>query len=81
MTTNKNKIGGSDTDSIMAQEEAEVAHFCWDDSDEDETEAMNEVEKDDEKKRHQVETASKKKAVTGKLGASNATPMKQSHTM
>eukprot|EP00957_Ditylum_brightwellii_P175562 13367110-Ditylum_brightwellii.AAC.1 len=81
MTTNKSKNGGSDTDSIMAQEEAEVGHFCWDDSNKDETETMNEVEKEDEKEKwHQAETASKRKAVTGKLGASNATPTKQSHT-
>eukprot|EP00957_Ditylum_brightwellii_P102994 7849350-Ditylum_brightwellii.AAC.1 len=40
---------------------------------------MNEVEKEDWKEKwHQVETASKRKAVIGKLGASNATPTKQS---
>eukprot|EP00957_Ditylum_brightwellii_P119600 9125254-Ditylum_brightwellii.AAC.1 len=42
---------------------------------------MNEVEKEDEKEKwHQVETASKRKAVIGKIGASNAMPMKQSRT-
>eukprot|EP00957_Ditylum_brightwellii_P013449 1015165-Ditylum_brightwellii.AAC.1 len=33
MTTNKNKNGGSKTDSIMAQEDAEEGHFCWDERD------------------------------------------------
>eukprot|EP00957_Ditylum_brightwellii_P029748 2249876-Ditylum_brightwellii.AAC.1 len=49
MTVNKNKNGGSNMDSIMAQEEAEVGHFWWDNSNEDETEAMKEAEKEDEK--------------------------------
>eukprot|EP00957_Ditylum_brightwellii_P097960 7461272-Ditylum_brightwellii.AAC.1 len=81
MTTNKNKNGGSDTDSIMVQEEVEVGHLCWDNSDEDEIESMNGVEKEDGKEKwHQVEIASKRKAVTGKTVASNATPMKQSQT-
>eukprot|EP00957_Ditylum_brightwellii_P078482 5967418-Ditylum_brightwellii.AAC.1 len=70
MTTNKNKNGGSDTDSIMAQEESEVGHFCWDNSNEDEIESMNRIGKEDGKgKWHQVETASKRKAVTGKTVA------------
>eukprot|EP00957_Ditylum_brightwellii_P078577 5974131-Ditylum_brightwellii.AAC.1 len=82
MITNKNENGDSDTDSIMVQEEAKVGHFCWDNSDKDETEAMNKVEKEDGKEKcHQVETASKRKVVTGKLGASSVTPTKQSRTM
>eukprot|EP00957_Ditylum_brightwellii_P039428 2983333-Ditylum_brightwellii.AAC.1 len=81
MTTNKNENGGSDMDSIMAQEEAAVGHFCWDNSDDDETESMNGVEKEDGKEKlHQVKTANKRKAVTGKTGASNAMPTKQSRT-
>eukprot|EP00957_Ditylum_brightwellii_P028171 2127529-Ditylum_brightwellii.AAC.1 len=80
MTTNKNENCGSITDSIMVQEEAEVGHFCWDSSDKDETEAMKVVE-DGKEKWHQVEIAIKRKAVTGKLGANNVMPMKQSCTM
>eukprot|EP00957_Ditylum_brightwellii_P159465 12138503-Ditylum_brightwellii.AAC.2 len=77
MTRNKNKNGGSNTDSIMAQKEAEVGHFCWDDSNEDEIESMSRVEKEDGKEKwHKVETASNRKAVTGKTVASNAMPTK-----
>eukprot|EP00957_Ditylum_brightwellii_P047016 3569976-Ditylum_brightwellii.AAC.1 len=65
----------------MAQEEAEEGHFCWDESNDDVTETLKEAEKEDGKEKwHQVETASKKKAVTGRLGANNATPTKQSCT-
>eukprot|EP00957_Ditylum_brightwellii_P112134 8549851-Ditylum_brightwellii.AAC.1 len=43
---------------------------------------MNGVEKEDRKEKwHQVETDSKRKAVTEKTVASNATPSKQSCTM
>eukprot|EP00957_Ditylum_brightwellii_P039674 3001377-Ditylum_brightwellii.AAC.1 len=81
MTTNKNKNGGSNTDSIMAQEEAEQGHFCWDKSDNEVIETLKEAEKDDGKEKlHQVETTSKRKAVTGKLGVNNAMPTKQSRT-
>eukprot|EP00957_Ditylum_brightwellii_P180256 13731541-Ditylum_brightwellii.AAC.1 len=63
MTTNKSKIGGSNTDSIMEQGKAGVGYFCWDNSNKDETESMNIVEKEDGKEKwHQVETASKRKA-------------------
>eukprot|EP00957_Ditylum_brightwellii_P123643 9426288-Ditylum_brightwellii.AAC.1 len=42
---------------------------------------MKEAEKYDWKEKwHQMETVSKRKAVTGKLGANNTTPMKQSRT-
>eukprot|EP00957_Ditylum_brightwellii_P152375 11599970-Ditylum_brightwellii.AAC.1 len=62
MTTNKNKNGGSDMDSIMAQEEAEVDHFCWDGSNNDEVELMKGVKKEEGKEKwNQEETASKRK--------------------
>eukprot|EP00957_Ditylum_brightwellii_P168532 12828506-Ditylum_brightwellii.AAC.1 len=81
MTTNKNENGGSDTDNIMAQKETEEGHFCWDKSDNKVIETLKEAEKDNGKETwHQVDTASKGKAVTGKLGANNATPTKQSRT-
>eukprot|EP00957_Ditylum_brightwellii_P024431 1844661-Ditylum_brightwellii.AAC.1 len=63
MTTNKNKNGGFDVDSIMAQEEAQEVHFCWDKSNNKVIETLKEAEKDDGKEKwHQVETASKRKA-------------------
>ena len=82
MTTNKKENGGSKTDSIMAQEDAEEGHFCWDKSNKEVIETVKEAGKDDGKEKwHKVDTASKRKATTGKWGASNATPMKQSCTM
>eukprot|EP00957_Ditylum_brightwellii_P181235 13805337-Ditylum_brightwellii.AAC.1 len=82
MTMNKNENGGSGTDSIMAQEDAEEGHFCWEESAEEEIDILKEAGKDDGKEQwHQVDSASKRKVVTGKLGANNATPMKQSRTM
>ena len=81
MTRNKNKNGGTKTDSIMAQEDAEEGHFCWDESNNDVIETIKEAGKDDGKEKwHKVDTASKRKATTGKWGASNATPTKQSRT-
>eukprot|EP00957_Ditylum_brightwellii_P195748 14913701-Ditylum_brightwellii.AAC.1 len=66
----------------MAQEEAEVGHFCWDNSNNDKIELMNGVEKEEGKEKwNQEETAGKRKAVTGKIVASNVTPTKQSQTM
>ena len=41
--------GDSYTDSIMAQEETEVGHFCWDNSNDDKIELMNGVEKEEGK--------------------------------
>eukprot|EP00957_Ditylum_brightwellii_P143143 10906361-Ditylum_brightwellii.AAC.1 len=62
ITTNKNENGGSDTDSIMAQEEAEVDHFCWDNSNNDEVELMKGVEKEERKEKwNQEEAADKRK--------------------
>eukprot|EP00957_Ditylum_brightwellii_P067168 5098243-Ditylum_brightwellii.AAC.1 len=62
MATNKNRNGGSNTDSIMAQEEAEVEHFCWDNSDDDEIELMKGVKKEEGKEKwNQEETAGKRK--------------------
>eukprot|EP00957_Ditylum_brightwellii_P034936 2647508-Ditylum_brightwellii.AAC.1 len=79
MPMNKNKNGGSDTDSIMAQEEVEEGHFCWDKSNEKLIETLKEAKKGDGKEKwHQVETASERKVVTGKLGANDKTPTKQS---
>ena len=76
---NKNKNGGSNTDSIMAQEEAEVDHFCWDDSNDDKIELMKGVKKEEGKEQwNQKETAGKRNTVTGKTVANNATPTKQS---
>eukprot|EP00957_Ditylum_brightwellii_P029851 2258261-Ditylum_brightwellii.AAC.1 len=81
MTTNKNKNGGSNTDSIMAQEEAEVDHFCWDDSNNDKVELMKGVKKEEGKEKwNQEETADKGKTETGKTVANNAMPTKQSQT-
>eukprot|EP00957_Ditylum_brightwellii_P143211 10911973-Ditylum_brightwellii.AAC.1 len=63
----------------MAQEETEVGHFCWDNSNDDKIELMNGVEKEEGKEKwNQEETAGKRKTVTGKIVASNATPTKQS---
>eukprot|EP00957_Ditylum_brightwellii_P003995 304140-Ditylum_brightwellii.AAC.1 len=82
MTTNKNVNGGSDMDSIMAQEEAEEGYFCWDKSNNEVIETLKEAEKDNGKERwHQKEITSKRKEVTGELGANSVTPMKQSCTM
>eukprot|EP00957_Ditylum_brightwellii_P182104 13874738-Ditylum_brightwellii.AAC.1 len=62
MTTNKNKNGGSKTDIIMAQEEAEVDHFCWDSRDYDEVELMKGVKKEEGKEKwNQEETVGKRK--------------------
>eukprot|EP00957_Ditylum_brightwellii_P008808 668351-Ditylum_brightwellii.AAC.1 len=81
MTTNKNESGGSDMDSIIAQEDAEEGHFCWKESNEEEIEILKEAGKEDGAgKWHQVDNASIRKAVTGKLGANTATPRKQSRT-
>ena len=82
ITMNKNENGGSDTDSIMAQEDAEEGHFCWDKSKEEVVGKEKEAEKEDGKGKWQkVDTASKRKATTEKWGANNATPPKQSRTM
>eukprot|EP00957_Ditylum_brightwellii_P115081 8776795-Ditylum_brightwellii.AAC.1 len=63
----------------MAQEEAEADHFCWDESDDDKVELMKGVEKEEEQENWtQEKKASKRKTVTGKAAANNATPMKQS---
>eukprot|EP00957_Ditylum_brightwellii_P098964 7538924-Ditylum_brightwellii.AAC.1 len=82
MKRNKNKNGGSNTDSIMVQEEAEVDHFFWDDSNNDKVELMKGVEKEEGKEKwNQEETAGKRKTVTGKTVTNNATPTKQSRTI
>eukprot|EP00957_Ditylum_brightwellii_P039582 2994388-Ditylum_brightwellii.AAC.1 len=61
-TTDENENGGSKTDSIMAQEEAEANYFCWDDSNDDEEELMKGIEKEEEQgKWNQEEKASKRK--------------------
>eukprot|EP00957_Ditylum_brightwellii_P103098 7856825-Ditylum_brightwellii.AAC.1 len=79
LTTNEDENGGSKTDSIMAQEEAEVDHFCWDDSDDNEVELMKGVKKEEEQEKwNQEEKVGKRKTVTGKTVANNATPTKQS---
>eukprot|EP00957_Ditylum_brightwellii_P026364 1994308-Ditylum_brightwellii.AAC.1 len=79
---NKNKNVGSKTDSIMVQEEAEVDHFCWDESDDDEAELMKGVKKEEEQgKWTQEEKVSKRKTAPGKAATNNATPTKQSQTM
>eukprot|EP00957_Ditylum_brightwellii_P027069 2046754-Ditylum_brightwellii.AAC.1 len=81
MTMNKNEKGGSETDSIMAQEDSEEGHFCWEESDNKVTETVKEARKDNRKEKwHKVDTASKRKATTEKWGANNATPTKQSRT-
>eukprot|EP00957_Ditylum_brightwellii_P195143 14868879-Ditylum_brightwellii.AAC.1 len=81
MTTNKNENVGSKTDSIMAQKEAEVDHFCWEDSNDDKVELMKRVEKEEEKEKwNQEEKAGKRKTVTGKTVSNNATPTKKSWT-
>eukprot|EP00957_Ditylum_brightwellii_P062464 4740884-Ditylum_brightwellii.AAC.1 len=81
LTTNKNKNGGPKTDSIMAQEDTEEGHFCWDKSDEEVIETVKEAGKDNGKEKwHKVATASKRNATAGKWGANNVTPMKQSRT-
>eukprot|EP00957_Ditylum_brightwellii_P010665 807761-Ditylum_brightwellii.AAC.1 len=49
MTTNKNKNGGSETDSIMAQEDTEEGHFCWDKSNKEVIETVKEARKDNGK--------------------------------
>eukprot|EP00957_Ditylum_brightwellii_P151774 11557679-Ditylum_brightwellii.AAC.1 len=49
MTTNKNENGGSETDSIMAQEDTEERHFCWDESNEELIETVKEAGKDNGK--------------------------------
>eukprot|EP00957_Ditylum_brightwellii_P149212 11363261-Ditylum_brightwellii.AAC.1 len=60
----------------MAQEDAEEGHFCWDESDEEEIETLKEAGKDDgTEKWHQVDTASKRKAVTGKCEFTLTTSM------
>eukprot|EP00957_Ditylum_brightwellii_P115696 8824707-Ditylum_brightwellii.AAC.1 len=65
----------------MAQEDAEEGHFCWDKSSKDVVETKKEAGKDERKEKwHKVDTASKRKATTGKWRASNATPTKQSCT-
>eukprot|EP00957_Ditylum_brightwellii_P137057 10450409-Ditylum_brightwellii.AAC.1 len=65
----------------MAQEDAEEGHFCWDESNDKVIETVKEAGKDDGKEKwHKVDTTSKRKAVTGKLGANNVTPTKQSRT-
>eukprot|EP00957_Ditylum_brightwellii_P127063 9686888-Ditylum_brightwellii.AAC.1 len=77
-TTKENENGGSKTDSIMAQEEAEANHFCWDDSDDDKVELIKGIKKEEEQgKWNQEEKASKRKTVPGKAVANSATPMKQ----
>eukprot|EP00957_Ditylum_brightwellii_P110873 8456747-Ditylum_brightwellii.AAC.1 len=79
MTTNKKENGGSETDSIMAQEDAEEGHFCWDKSNEEVVGTEKMAGKDDGKEKwHKVDTASKRKATTEKWGTSNGTPTKQS---
>eukprot|EP00957_Ditylum_brightwellii_P200708 15300234-Ditylum_brightwellii.AAC.1 len=63
----------------MVQEEAEVDHFCWDDSDDNKVELMKGVEKEEGKEKwNQEEKAGKRKTVTGKTGLNNATPTRQS---
>eukprot|EP00957_Ditylum_brightwellii_P043256 3278149-Ditylum_brightwellii.AAC.1 len=65
----------------MAQEDAEEGHFCWDESNKEVIETVKEAGKDNGKEKwHKVDTASKRKATTGKWGASNTTPTKQSRT-
>eukprot|EP00957_Ditylum_brightwellii_P187817 14300687-Ditylum_brightwellii.AAC.1 len=77
-TTEENENGGSETDSIMAQEEVEVDHLCWDESIDDEVELMKGVKKEEEQgKWSQEEKAGKRKTVTGKAASNNAMPTKQ----
>eukprot|EP00957_Ditylum_brightwellii_P025712 1945640-Ditylum_brightwellii.AAC.1 len=79
---NKNENGGSEMDSIIAQEEAEADHICWDDSDDNEVEFMKGVIKEEEQEKwNQEEKAGKRKTVTGKTVSNNATPTKQSQTI
>eukprot|EP00957_Ditylum_brightwellii_P150345 11448422-Ditylum_brightwellii.AAC.1 len=62
----------------MAQDEAEVDHFCWDESNDNEVEVMKGVKKEEEQgKWSQEEKAGKRKTVTGKAVSNNATPTKQ----
>eukprot|EP00957_Ditylum_brightwellii_P163730 12465110-Ditylum_brightwellii.AAC.1 len=76
---NKNKNGGSKTDSIMAQEEEEVDHFCWDESNDNKVELMKGVKKEEEQgKWSQEEKTDKRKTVTGKAASNNAMPTKKS---
>eukprot|EP00957_Ditylum_brightwellii_P071297 5419628-Ditylum_brightwellii.AAC.1 len=59
-------------DSIMAQEDAEEGHFYWDESNEEVIETVKEARRDDGKEKwHKVDTVNKRKATTGKWGASN----------
>eukprot|EP00957_Ditylum_brightwellii_P172587 13138712-Ditylum_brightwellii.AAC.1 len=81
MAMDKNENGGSNTNSIMAQEEAEVDHFCWDDSNNDKVELMKGVKKEEGKEKwNQEEKRGKRKTVTGKIVSNSATPTKQSRT-
>eukprot|EP00957_Ditylum_brightwellii_P177224 13500618-Ditylum_brightwellii.AAC.1 len=80
-TTDENKNGGLNTDSIMAQEEVEANFFCWDNSNNDKEELMKEVEQEAEQaKQNQDEKSSKRKTATGKEVASSTTPLKLSRT-
>eukprot|EP00957_Ditylum_brightwellii_P186278 14181522-Ditylum_brightwellii.AAC.1 len=63
----------------MAQEEAEVNHFCLDDSDENKVELMKGIEKEEEQgKWTPEEKASKRKTVPGKAVVNSTMPTKQS---
>eukprot|EP00957_Ditylum_brightwellii_P198676 15142617-Ditylum_brightwellii.AAC.1 len=66
-TPDENGNGSSDTDSIMAQEEAEADFFCWDKSDNNKEELMKGVEQEAEQaKQNQAEKAGKRKTAVGK---------------
>eukprot|EP00957_Ditylum_brightwellii_P170171 12953940-Ditylum_brightwellii.AAC.2 len=59
MTMNKNKNGGSNMNSIIAQEEAEVDHFCWGNSKDHKVELMKGVKKEEGKEKWNQEEKSR----------------------
>eukprot|EP00957_Ditylum_brightwellii_P110518 8430187-Ditylum_brightwellii.AAC.1 len=79
-TPEEAKNGILDTDSIMAQEEAEADLFCWGNSDKEEEELMIGVVQEAELqvKQTQADEAGKRKNDEGKDAAISALSSKQS---
>eukprot|EP00957_Ditylum_brightwellii_P207429 15352956-Ditylum_brightwellii.AAC.1 len=79
-TPEEARNGSLDTDSIMAQEEAEADLFCWDNSNKEEEELVIGVGQEAELqvKQAQEEKTGKRKNNAGKEAANSTTRSKQS---